>query len=271
MPVSYRSTFLLLFAAALSGNAAAQVPMPLPRPAALKADVPRPVARPSGPSANIPTPNAAPEDSEQPHCTELIAADIATFEHVASVSGVSGGAFCGDRAPVRMTAVKLAGGGAVELKPAVVARCEIALQFARWVRDDLAAAATPHDGTLQRIEIAASYSCRPRNNIAGARLSEHALANAIDVRAIVVSRGGRIAIDDPVRPAILFSEMRRSACARFTTVLGPGADAAHADHLHVDLRHRRNGYRICQWHQADEPMPYKQGRGPQLRALAPPQ
>ncbi|MCC6949797.1 MAG: extensin family protein [Bradyrhizobiaceae bacterium] len=229
--------------------------MPLPRPAALDMKAPLPVARPGADRASVPTPKAAVADAEQAHCTALIAANIATFEHTASVSGISGEALCGDEAPVRMTAVKLADGGSVELRPVVVARCEIALQFARWVRDDLAPATTPHDGALQRLEIAASYSCRPRNHLAGARLSEHGLANAIDVRAVVLSRGGRVAINDLVRPAMLFGEMRRSACARFTTVLGPGADAAHADHLHVDLARRRNGYRICQWDPANEPMP----------------
>lgn len=193
--------------------------------------------------------------TEAAACTDLLAEKIAMIELTASVSGLSGTAVCGDEAPVRMTAIRLRGGGTVELKPAMVARCEMALQFARWVRDDIAMAATHADGTLRRIEIAASYSCRPRNNVKGARLSEHGLANAVDIGAIVLSGSGRIAIDDPVRPAILFGEMRRSACARFTTVLGPGADAAHAHHLHVDLAKRRNDYRICQWDQADEPMP----------------
>ena len=42
------------------------------------------------------------------------------------------------------------------------------------------------------------------------------------------------------------ASVRQSACKRFTTVLGPGSDAEHGDHLHVDLRGRNGGYRICQ-------------------------
>jgi hypothetical protein len=142
----------------------------------------------------------------------------------------------------------------VQLRPPAIARCEMALAFARWVRDDLAPAAALTQSSIQRIDIAASYTCRPRNNVSGARLSEHGLANAIDVGAIVVS-GQRVGISDAVRPAILFTEMRRAACARFTTVLGPGADAAHEHHLHLDLAQRRNGFRLCQWTQTDDPIP----------------
>jgi hypothetical protein len=41
--------------------------------------------------------------------------------------------------------------------------------------------------------------------------------------------------------------MKTSVCTRFTTVLGPGADGYHEDHIHVDLAERRSDYRICQW------------------------
>ncbi|MEG4644742.1 extensin family protein [Paracoccus sp. APAP_BH8] len=28
--------------------------------------------------------------------------------------------------------------------------------------------------------------------------------------------------------------------------LGPGANAAHVDHLHLDIKARRGGFRLCQ-------------------------
>ncbi|HKD27934.1 MAG TPA: extensin family protein [Xanthobacteraceae bacterium] len=42
--------------------------------------------------------------------------------------------------------------------------------------------------------------------------------------------------------------VRSAACGWFTTVLSPGADAAHTDHLHVDMAQHgtRDRYRICQ-------------------------
>ena len=45
-----------------------------------------------------------------------------------------------------------------------------------------------------------------------------------------------------------------SVCARFSTVLGPGSDWYHEDHIHLDLMERRNNYRICQWNVWD-PLP----------------
>jgi hypothetical protein len=38
-----------------------------------------------------------------------------------------------------------------------------------------------------------------------------------------------------------------SVCARFSTVLGPGSDWYHEDHIHLDLMERHNNYKICQW------------------------
>jgi hypothetical protein len=45
-----------------------------------------------------------------------------------------------------------------------------------------------------------------------------------------------------------------SMCARFTTVLGPGSDGYHEDHIHLDLMERHNNYKICQWNVWD-PLP----------------
>jgi hypothetical protein len=249
-----------------TGVAWAGVPMPIPRPnAAPKAAYPAPPTRaPAKSAARSSEPPAArggavsdaqPPDQSSAPCTDLLASGIAVVELSVSVSGISGDAFCGDVAPVRLSAVRLQDGGRVELRPAAVARCEKALAFARWVREDLADAARYAGGRLERVEIAASYSCRPRNNVSGARLSEHGIANAIDVGALVLEKGRRIAIDDKNAPAVLLAEMRRSACERFTTVLGPGADAAHEHHLHVDLARRRGGYRMCQWNMPNWPMP----------------
>jgi hypothetical protein len=49
--------------------------------------------------------------------------------------------------------------------------------------------------------------------------------------------------------------LRKSACAQFTTVLGPGSDGSHEDHIHVDLLERRGGYRICEWDVREPPAP----------------
>jgi Extensin-like protein C-terminus len=41
--------------------------------------------------------------------------------------------------------------------------------------------------------------------------------------------------------------LRTSTCARFSTVLGPGSDGYHEEHIHLDLAERRGGYKMCQW------------------------
>ena len=42
--------------------------------------------------------------------------------------------------------------------------------------------------------------------------------------------------------------LRIAACGWFTTILGPGSDEAHHDHLHVDIEQHGSSdrYRICQ-------------------------
>jgi hypothetical protein len=46
----------------------------------------------------------------------------------------------------------------------------------------------------------------------------------------------------------LIRTLRTTACGYFTTILGPGSNASHADHLHFDLGlHGKTGnYRICE-------------------------
>jgi hypothetical protein len=184
-------------------------------------------------------------------CTDLISEGIVVADLTHAVSGISAEAFCGDEAPVRLAAIRFSDGRKVELRPAALVRCETAHTFARWVRDDLAAAAAVFGGSLKWIGVAASYSCRPRNNVAGALLSEHGRANAIDVSAVGLGDGRTIPVRGAEAPAVFVATMRQSACDRFTTVLGPGSDRAHEHHIHLDLARRRGGYRICQWNMPD--------------------
>jgi hypothetical protein len=39
-------------------------------------------------------------------------------------------------------------------------------------------------------------------------------------------------------------DVQAAACSQFTTVLAPGSNAAHYNHIHVDLR-KRSGRDIC--------------------------
>jgi hypothetical protein len=177
-------------------------------------------------------------------CEEFVRADVAVTTALDPMAWDNG---CTAAAPVSMTAIKLASGKLVELKPAAVLRCPTALVIARWVREDLTPLADKLGSHIERIDVAASFSCRSRNSVFGAVMSEHGKANALDIRALHLADGHKIAIENADGPPEFLAGMRQSACARFTTVLGPGSDKDHETHLHVDLAERRGGYKICQW------------------------
>jgi hypothetical protein len=99
-----------------------------------------------------------------------------------------------------------------------------------------------------------SFECRGRNRVVGAMLSEHGRANALDVRAVRLANGQSISLTDRNVPRGLRESVLQSVCARFSTVLGPGSDWYHEDHIHLDLMERHNNYRICQWNVWD-PLP----------------
>jgi hypothetical protein len=154
---------------------------------------------------------------------------------------------CGATDVVRLEAIILDDKHRVAVMPPATLRCGMAEVLVQWVRDDVASAVSVSGAALATIDNYASYDCRGRNNITGAKMSEHGLANAIDIRAFVLADRTRIELTDRTVSVDLRNTLRASACARFTTVLGPGADGFHESHVHVDLAERRNGYRICQW------------------------
>jgi hypothetical protein len=214
---------------------------------ALADDVPLPRPRPpeAGRAVSLPIPiDPLEREAALKLCEEFTHADVAVATALAPMAWDNG---CTAAAPVEVSAIKLAAGRLVEMKPAAVLRCPTALAIARWVREDLAPLADKLGSRIERIEVAASFACRSRNGIAGAVMSEHGKANALDIRALHLADGRKIAIEHAAGPPEFLAGMRRSACARFMTVLGPGADKEHETHLHVDLAERRNGYRICQW------------------------
>jgi hypothetical protein len=123
--------------------------------------------------------------------------------------------------------------------------CPLANTFAAWARYGVDRAARQVLGNpLVRIETMGSYSCR---NVAGtARRSGHASANAIDVSAFVLADGRRITVLDGWRQGTpaerqFLRIVHASACKRFGTSLGPEYNAAHANHLHVEV----NGDGFC--------------------------
>ena len=147
---------------------------------------------------------------------------------------------CGIEAPVAISALD---GGAIDFTTKAIVECSLAEELATWVKDSVAPKVEKaFGGKLTGLRIADSYSCRTRDHIPDAKLSEHAHGHAIDIsgfrvgkRWIEVGPGWTGGGDD----AAFLADVRESACGPFTTVLGPGSDTFHTDHFHLDMIERR--------------------------------
>lgn len=138
--------------------------------------------------------------------------------------------------------------GGIKMKPAATLTCQMAAAFALWTKRDLAPAArTRYFSGIDTIRQGSSYSCR---RIRGTRVaSEHSKGNALDVMSITLENGREIDVRRPglfaFRQRSLLNKVRAEGCDYFTTVLGPGYNADHANHFHFDIKDRKNGYRAC--------------------------
>jgi hypothetical protein len=157
---------------------------------------------------------------------------------------------CGGGDMVRLAAVRLRDDSRAGINPPAELRCEMAQAFAEFVRDDVAALFAP--AKLAAVENFDAYDCRGRNRVAAAKISEHGKGNAIDVRAFRLAGTQVVSPVDVNVARELREKLRAAACARFTTILGPGSDGYHEGHIHFDLAARRGGYRICQWDVRDK-------------------
>lgn len=141
---------------------------------------------------------------------------------------------CGIANPVRVTAVD-----GVRLSVPATLDCDTARALRAWVTQGLRPAAGK--AGVAEIRIAAHYACRPRNNVRGARISEHGRGKAIDIAGIRLGNGQMLSVLSDYRRSDLLKKVRRAACGIFGTTLGPGSDRFHADHFHFDTARHRNG------------------------------
>ena len=177
-------------------------------------------------------------------CQTRLSPDRAVFTPLGELGGPAG---CGGPDVIYLERIILADRTEVAIEPPATLRCEMAEAIVFFVRQDLAPAAAAVGAPLSAIENYDSYDCRGRNRIAGAKLSEHGLANALDSRSVRLKDGRVVWPADAGAPSEFRVAMKAAVCDRFTTVLGPGSDGYHEDHIHVDRAERRGGYRLCQW------------------------
>ena len=140
--------------------------------------------------------------------------------------------------------------GSVAVQPAATLACPVVSALDSWFANGMQPAALKWFG-VQVVEIRqiSAYSCRGMNGQPGARISEHAFGNALDIAAFTLADGRRITVKDgwrgvPEEQGFL-RDVQGSACQHFSTVLAPGSNAFHYDHIHVDLMRRASARQVC--------------------------
>lgn len=226
--------------------AVAARPLPPPRPADLAAP-PHAVPEPAE-SVAPPTPSS---------CLARLRAAGHEAESATQATPIQPG--CAIDEPVRLRAVSAGPDRRVTLPEAPMVSCALAEPLAGWIGRVVAPVLAQRAGSpLAAIRTGPGFECRTRNRQPGAKLSAHARGRAIDVSGFELAGGRALPVlgmprtgsapDAAAEPAGTLQALRISACGWFTTVLGPGSDGFHEDHLHLDMEQRGAGgsYRICQ-------------------------
>ncbi|ABD06686.1 Extensin-like protein [Rhodopseudomonas palustris HaA2] len=140
--------------------------------------------------------------------------------------------------------------GPVAIKPVATLACPIVSALDRWLVESVQPSAMRWFGVpVVEIKQISAYSCRGMNGNPNAHISEHAFGNALDISAFVLADGRRVTVKGgwkglPEEQAFLH-DVQNSACQMFNTVLAPGSNIYHYDHIHVDLMRRKSQRSIC--------------------------
>jgi hypothetical protein len=225
-------------------RAGLRIPVPLPKPRPADAPAVEPGAAAGSDRTPAPSDKPAAAGLQPSACRRALTEAVAIAPSIPDIHGAGG---CGGVDLVRLEAVVLPDKRQVSVKPAAILRCAMASAIADWIRTDIAPLAASLGSAISSLDNFDSFECRTRNRVPGAELSEHGRANALDVRTLKLANGQSISLTDRTVPRELRERVLHSVCARFSTVLGPGSDGYHEDHIHLDLMERHNNYKICHW------------------------
>jgi Extensin-like protein C-terminus len=156
----------------------------------------------------------------------------------------------GDVVPMSPSRMASAATTAAVSPPATLA-CPIVSALDRWIGEAVQPAAQKWFGQpVTGIRQISAYSCRGMNGNPNAHISEHAFGNALDISAFELADGRKITVQQgwhgsPEEQGFLH-DIQAAACELFTTVLAPGSNVYHYNHIHVDLMRRSSGRHICQ-------------------------
>ncbi len=174
--------------------------------------------------------------------------EVVPSSAVRPMSKISGPGICGVDRPLKVAALRT---GEVDIVPAATLDCPMTAALDRWMASVVQPAAYARYGVpVIAVKNMASYGCRTRNHAPGAKLSEHAFANALDVGGFRFADGREVTVKSGWRAGeadrAFLREVLIGACGPFRTVLGPGSDGMHEDHFHLDLaRHNARGEAYC--------------------------
>jgi hypothetical protein len=224
-------------------------PLPPRRPAEAPAPALPAAAQPEAP---IPA-KADAQPAAQALDTCLAGLKAAGFDVVAAEPPQVSNELCRIEVPVRLKAVPVPTKHetVVRLTQQPILACRFADRFGHWLGDLVAPLVAGIKGAgLKAVYTGPGFECRNRNRSATGKLSAHAEGLAIEVAGFELANGSTLQIGSEVggTPDPALAALRTAACGWFTTILGPGSDEAHHDHLHVDIQqHGSSGhYRICQ-------------------------
>jgi hypothetical protein len=233
--------------AAAAITRATAVPEPATtRPASVTASVPpvirslRPTGRPDGLEQRVraTATRQTPARVAQPGSSgQLCGIPGLAGDRLQPITGRISG--CGIAEPVRLRSVD-----GIPLTSAATINCDTARALQTWLREGLVPAVGRTGGGVANLRVVASYACRTRNSQSGARLSEHARGNAIDIAGIGLANGSELSVLrdwNSGRGGRILREAHRTACGTFGTVLGPNSDRFHQDHFHFDVASYRSG------------------------------
>jgi extensin-like protein len=141
--------------------------------------------------------------------------------------------------------------GPVAVSPPATLACPLTSALDQWIAEAVQPAALKWFGEpVVEIKQISAYSCRGMNGDPNATISEHAFGNALDIAAFTFADGRKLDVQhgwhgSPEEQAFLH-DVQATACDQFTTVLAPGYNVYHYNHIHVDLMRRRNGRHACE-------------------------
>lgn len=226
---------------------AAQEPAPeaTPPPPKTQANPAADVESNSAPTNDDPAKNEpAPTSEDRAKCEMQLKRNGAVFE---PIKPIRDSAECAIDAPVELRAIN----ASIKLDTPAKLSCDAALALNQWVQQSVVPTlkiAMP-DKELTSLANASGYVCRNRNHSANGKISEHAKGNAFDIASLSFGDGSKMTMQPRAKDGTMEGAFQRSitasACLFFTTVLSPGADATHQDHLHIDVMQRKNDYRYC--------------------------